>query len=209
MTTTPIARSKSAALARILDCVPKGYHRYTCGVVAASKAVSLGKKFHLLYGIGCTPAQRLTKKKKGHANTLLVVYWPVDIEVVEWILLSTDGEGMEKEDLRHAEDKPRLHFLGYELVRRSARGKTTWTWRRPKQEMEKLHTLLAYQARTQNYSALTASLERIARQPGFHGVLSQSAELFHAARRNGYTEAPPKLFYMQKTKHGERISVAP
>ena len=93
-----------------------------------------------------------------------------------------------------------LQFLGYELARHSARGKSTWTWRRPKQQTAELHTLLAYQARTYNYSALAASLERIARQPGFHGVLSQLAELFHAARRNGYTEAPPKLFYTQKNQ---------
>ena len=57
--TTPIARSKTAALARILDCVPRGYHRYTFGTVKAGKAEALARKFHALYGIGCTPAQRV------------------------------------------------------------------------------------------------------------------------------------------------------
>ena len=86
--TTPISRSKTAALARILDCVPKGYHRYVCGTVTAIKAEALAKKFHALYGIGCTPAQRLTRKGKGLANVVLVFYWPEEVQRVEWLLLA-------------------------------------------------------------------------------------------------------------------------
>ena len=74
--TTPIARSKTAALARILDSVPKGYVYYTTGECPAEKAVKLAKKFHARYGIGCSPSQRLTRKRKGLANAVLVLYWP-------------------------------------------------------------------------------------------------------------------------------------
>ena len=38
--TTPIARSKTAALARIVDSVGKGYVRWTSGTVAAAKAAN-------------------------------------------------------------------------------------------------------------------------------------------------------------------------
>jgi hypothetical protein len=205
--TTPIARSKTAALARVLDCVPKGYHRYTCGTVAASKAVSLAKKFHHLYGIGCTPAQRLIRKGKGQSNALLVLYWPVDTEEVEWLLLVTDGTGLETEDLRRVDEKPRLRFLAYEMVRHSARGKATWTWRRPKHEMEELHALLAYQARQHRSLTVAGTLERIARQPGFHGVRKQTQELFREARRRGYTDILPRIYFVQKVSHGERIKL--
>ena len=78
--TTPIARSKTAALARILDSVPKGYVYYTTGECPAEKAVKLAKKFHERYGIGCSPAQRLTRKRKGLANAVLVLYWPAKAE---------------------------------------------------------------------------------------------------------------------------------
>ena len=75
--TTPIARSKTAALSRILDSVPKGYVHYTAGECPAGKLDALARKFHARYGIGCSPAQRLTRKQKGLANALLVLYLPV------------------------------------------------------------------------------------------------------------------------------------
>ncbi len=74
--TTPVARSKTAALARILDSVPKGYAYYTAGECPAGKLEALARKFHARYGIGCSPAQRLTRKQKGLANALLVLYLP-------------------------------------------------------------------------------------------------------------------------------------
>ena len=205
--TTPIARSKTAALARILDCVPKGYHRYTCGTVSANKAEALARKFHALYGIGCSPAQRLTRKGKGLANAALVLYWPLEAAQVEWLLLATEGNGLEQESLRAAEATPRLNWLGYALVRHSVHERTAWTWRRPKLEMADLHALLAHQASQRHYAALAETLERIARQPGFHGVRAQSWTLFQEASRRGYAGPFPQLFYLQKVSHGERLSL--
>lgn len=205
--TTPIARSKTAALARILDCVPKGYRRYICGTVHAAKAVALAQKFHTLYGIGCTPAQRLTRKGKGLANAVLVMYWPEDAERVDWMLLATDGDGLAGETLCLVEEHPRMNWLGYELVRHPSHGQTVWTWRRPKHEMAELHALLAFQASQRHYSALAETLERIARQPGFHGVRIQSWTLFQEARRRGYAGPFPQLFYLQKVSHGERLTL--
>ncbi|KJV32878.1 hypothetical protein VI06_04980 [Aquitalea magnusonii] len=204
---TPIAHSKTAALARILDNVPKGYHRYTHGTVAASKAEALAKKFHALYGIGCSPAQRQTRKRKGQANTVLVMYWPLAAEKVEWLLLATDGEGLDQETLHDVGDKPYLKWLGYELVRQPSRGRAAWTWRRSKQEMEELHALIAMQANRKITTAITETLERIARQPGFHGVRTQSWALCEAALQRGYDGPLPHLFFVQKISHGERLVV--
>lgn len=203
--TTPIARSKTAALARIVDCVPKGYHRYTYGTVKSEKVETLARKFHALYGIGCTPAQRITRKGKGLANAVLVMYAPEDAEEASWVLLATDGQGLEAEKLRSVEDKPRLKFLSYELVRYTSHGRTVWTWLRPKATMAELHALLAFQAGQRHYSALAATLERIARQPGFHGIRAQSWSLCEEARRRGYPGPLPQLFYMQKVSHGDHL----
>lgn len=202
---TPIATSKTSALARILDSVPKGYHRYTSGTVQAAKAEALARKFHALYGIGCSPAQRITRKGKGIANAVLVMYWPPDAAKVKWLLLATDGRGLEGEMLRLVGEHPRLNWLDYELVRYALHGRSAWTWRRPKQEMAELHALLAFQAGQRHYSALAETLERIARQPGFHGVREQSRSLFQAAYRNGFAGELPRLFYLQKIGHGRRL----
>lgn len=200
---TPIARSKTAALARILDCAPKKYHRYTYGTVKAAKVITLARKFHTLYGIGCTPAQRLTRKQKGLANAILVLYWPQGAELVEWLLLATDGNGLEEETLQLIGEKPRLCWLGYELVRHAVRGRAAWTWRRTKQEMAELHALVASQASLRHEHALADTLARAARQPGFHGVRTQTWALCQAAIRRGYAGPLPHLFFMQKVSHGE------
>ncbi|ALX10293.1 hypothetical protein P350_01370 [Burkholderia cepacia JBK9] len=205
LASTPIARSKTAALARVLDSIPKGYCRYTRGSVAANRAEALARKFHLHYGVGCTPAQRVTKRKHGLANALLVLYWPDGCQQVEWLMLVTDGQGMDGEKLRDITDIPRLAWLGYELVRRPERGRTAWTWRRPGSEMAEHYALIAEFSNKRHANSLAALLQRLANQPGFHGVREQSKRLFEEARRRGHAGDLPNLFYVQKVSHGERL----
>jgi hypothetical protein len=207
--TTPIARSKTAALARIVDSVGKGYVRWTSGTVAAAKAVRLANKFHRLYAVGATPAQRLTRKAHGLANVLLVLYWPADADVVDWLMLATAGDGLGQEALRLVTDKPRLTWLGYELLRHSARGKTSWTWRRPKEEMAEHYLMLELLRGWRNESRMDGFLACLARQPGFHGVRSQTWTLFQAAQRQGFQGELPGLYYVQKVSHGERLVLDP
>ncbi|WP_217483377.1 hypothetical protein [Achromobacter kerstersii] len=197
-------------MARILDGVPRGYHRYTRGVVSASKVEALARKFHSLFGIGCTPAQRLTRKGKGLANAVLVMYWPPDAEQVEWLLLATDGNGLEKER-RCSWSKERSACSGWAMKWSDTLqvDGLSGPWRRPKLEMAELYALLAFQAGQRYYTALAETLERIARQPGFHGVRTQSWALFQEARRRGYTGPLPPLFYLQKVSHRERLTLAP
>ena len=208
---TPIATSKTAALSRVVDGVPRGYTRYTSGVTTPEKAVAVANKFHRLYGIGCTPAQRITRKAKGQANALLVLYWPEGAAQVLWLLLATPGTGLieTRERLLEVTGKPRLAWLGYELVRYGARGVTRWTWRRPKGEMADWHALLGEHLKRHEIGAVADILAAIARQPGFHGVREQSRALCQFARQHGYREELPFLFYVHKVSHGERLVLDP
>jgi len=201
---TPIARCKTSALARVLDSIPKSYAHYTTGSVAVTKAAALAAKFHRHYSIGATPAQRITRKKKGMANSILVMYWPESAEKVEWLLISTDGAGLEAENMSDVTDR-RLIWLGYELVRHATRGRVAWTWRRPKAEMQDIYNLLSDQLKRRNFNAARDTLERVCRQPGFNGVRAQSHSLCSFARQHGYQEELPFLFYVQKVNHGDRL----
>lgn len=146
---TPIARSKTAALTRVLDLVPRGYTRFIQGFIPTEKTQHLADKFHTKFGIGCTPAQRITRKKKGIANTALVLYAPEGCTTVEWVLLATDGTCPEDESLQLVTDRRhRMSFLGYELVRRSHRGRVAWTWKRPRKVQADLYEQLYELAQT-------------------------------------------------------------
>ncbi len=203
--TTPLSRSKTAALSRILDVVPRGYIRYTAGLVSADKVMALANKFHRLYAIGATPAQRLIRKRDGFANALMVIYWPEAAEMAHWLLLATEGTGLEREQLHGVADKPRLSWLGYELVRHATRGGTSWTWRRPKSEMAEHYVMLQNFAGRRNEQGMSEFLGRLSHQPGFHGIREQTWALFQAARRFGYAGELPVIYYVQKVSHGERV----
>jgi hypothetical protein len=208
---TPIARCKTAALCRVLDAVPRGYTHYTRGVIKPEKAAALANKFHQLYGIGCTPGQRIGWKRRGEANALLVLYWPENCVLVEWLLLVTPGSGPvhEREELRNVTCKPRLQWLGYELARYGARGVTRWTWRRPQEAMADWYAVLTDQVHRRQLAGVGETLAAIARQPGFHGVREQSWALCQYALKHGYQGELPFLFYVHKVSHGEQLLLTP
>lgn len=209
---TPIARTKTAALARVNDCAAKGYLRCVMGEVAAEKAQQMVAKLHLRHAIGATPGQRAVRKAAGKANAVLAVYWPEDAARVAWMMLFTAGALDSSEpQLRMLASKPRPQWLGYELVRRAGDGQSTaraaWTWRRPRQEMSEHFALLQELLRRRDHAATAALLQRLAHQPGFHGVREQTRRLCQAARHGGYAGGLPQLFYVQKVSHGERMEL--
>ena len=202
---TPIARSKTAALVRALDCVPRGYTRYACGTVAADKAERLIRKLHERHKVGATPAQRLTRKRHGKANAVLVLWWPEGALQVPWLMIFTEGALDAPEQLQNVTAKRRLVWLGYELVRYPNRGTTSWTWRRPKAEMAEHYAVLDQALKRHHFGVVADALARIAHQPGFHGVREQSWALCQYARRGGYTDELPYLYFVQKVSHGDRF----
>jgi len=231
--TTPIARSKTAALSRILNSVPHGYDRYTCGVIAPEKIPALVKKLHRLHAIAATPAQRIRRKKLGQANALLVLYCPdrshagngMDAEAgayggdspgahtstfqvrekAQWLMLFTAGDLGAHEELRSVLDKPRLGWLGYELTRYAHNGRTRWTWKRPDEAMREIYGQLEDRLKRRRWGDIQVLLQNAARQPGFHGVRGQSWRLGEFARRSGYRGELPVLYYIRKVEQGERI----
>jgi hypothetical protein len=175
------------------------------GQIPIQKLPALAQKFHDRYGIGCSPAQRITRKQHGKANAILVLYAPENALHAEWCLLATQGEGLECESLQRVDARPRLSWLGYELIRHATRQRTSWTWRRPKAEMSELYSILASQLNPRQMDKVADTLARIARQPGFHGVREQSFALMQYARVRGYGGEIPFLFYVEKVSHGERL----
>jgi len=210
----PISPTPVASLTRILDNIPKGYRRYTSGTIKANKIDALVDKFSRRHSIHISPTQRFNRKKKGRANALLTVYLPplkedasviTVSDAVPWLLQFTSGELDSHEVLADVTTKPRLQWLGYELVQHTFRGKTSWTWRRSKEEEEGLFGLLIEKCDRQQWREVERLLQSAASQPGFHGIREQTYRLCQAAQRRGYEDPIPHLYYMQKIKHGEPV----
>lgn len=205
---TPISETHAAALSRVLTNVPRGYTRYSSGTIRADRAYDLAQKFHQIHHIGASPSQRHTRKKKGKANAVLVMFKPPKTETVSWLLLFTEGNLEQHEKLQHVTHKQRLKWLGYELVRRpTRRGRVGWTWRRTKEEMEGLVGLLIEKCNRREWREVGIILERAANQPGFHGVREQSKKLQQIAVKKGYSRELPFLFYLDKISHGYKLEL--
>lgn len=202
---TPIARTEAAALSRLIYSVTRGYLRYTSGTISADKAEYLANKFHRIHHIAATPSQRYSRKRKGLANATLVMYWPEEAKTVHWLLLFTDGELNSHEKLRHVEAKHRLQWIRYELYRYTMKGRLSWSFKRPKGDMEALIGLLHERLNRRDYSAVERLLEQAASQPGFRGVKAQSWELNQIAKNKGYPRELPFLYYIRKISHGDKL----
>lgn len=206
---TPIATTQAAALSRVIDSVTKGYHRYTRGTIQPEKLERLANKFHARHHIGATPSQRQTRKKKGLANAVLVVYRPSEAAPAHWLLLFTDGELGSPEGLRSIKSKPRIHWLNYELVRYPYRGRTSWTWKRSQAQQAELYEQLRDACQRHHWKKIDRLLTHTAAQPGFRGVKQQTWELQQEAMRKGYPHEPPFLFYITRIPHGEPLYLKP
>ena len=209
--TTPISSSKTQALARVLAGISHGYTHICSGFVRATKLEALVNKFDAKYGIADFKGQRAIRRRDGRASTQLAVYNPppeyamVDGRI-PWLLMATPGNGVEEETLIAAHDRP--VWLGYELTRHNSAGTVRWSWRRPKSEMAELYAELGEDLSRHRYRMVERTLQRIANQPGFHGVRAQSEALCKYALQRGYTGVLPHLFYVQKMAHGSPLVIA-
>jgi hypothetical protein len=209
---TPISQTKTQALARVLASVTHGYTRVCTGTVPPERLSALAAKFDARYGIAHTKGQRVVNKRAGRANTLFAAYAPPDEYRVEnerlpWMLLATPGEGVEAERWQDVADRP--VWLDYQLCRHNDAGEVRWTWRRTSTEMTNLYAELGEDLARRRHDQVARRLQRIANQPGFHGVRAQAAALFAFATSRGYEGPRPPLFFVQKVVHGKPLLIVP
>jgi hypothetical protein len=207
---TPISQTKTQALARVIASVTYGYTRVCTGYVPPDRLPALAAKFDAHYGIANTKGERVVNKRAGRANTLFVAYAPPDEYRVEnerlpWMLLATPGDGVETERWQDVRDRP--VWLDYQLCRHNDAGEVRWTWRRTSAEMTQLYAEFGEDLAHRRYDQVARALQRIANQPGFHGVRAQAIALFEFATARGYSGPLPALFFVQKVAHGKPMAI--
>ena len=138
--TTPIAATKTQALARVLTGMTHGYTRVCTGTVPPEKLGHLATKFDAAYRIADTKGRRVINRREGRANTMFAAYSP-------------PCEYLQPGERRHNDA-----------------GEVRWTWRRTKAEMTQLYAELSDDLARRRFNEVQRTLERIARRPGFHGV---------------------------------------
>ena len=75
--------------------------------------------------------------------------------------------------------------------------------------MTQLYAELGEDLARRRQGAFARTLQRIANQPGFHGVRAQSMALCAFATGRGYDGPLPPLYFMQKIPHGKPLLIEP
>src|SRR6202043_2463531 len=172
-----------------------GYTRVCLGTVPPERLPRLAAKFDTLYGIADTKGQRVVNKRAGRASTLFAACAPPDEYRVEnerlpWMLLASPGDGVEAERWVDVVDRP--VWLDYQLCRHNDAGEVRWTWRRTSTEMAHLYAEVGDDLGRGRHGQVGRTLQRIANQPGFHGVRAQSMALCSFATSHGYDGRLPQ-----------------
>lgn len=199
--------SKRACMRILLETVQRGSRYWCSGRVSPGKALGFADKMARLYRADASQAQRAYVKRRGDANTTLVMF-PDPADAIVWWLLVTTGSGAvhEQEPLLDAHsprsalvwsDQYRLHQV--QRPRQHGGGRT-WTWSVLPQRMHALMSAMkeaaaasgTVNARTDDLHELVLAVTRM---PGFYGVRQQQLELLRIGRETWErTHAKEALF---------------
>lgn len=212
------------AMQRLADCVRRGYHWHTSGVVPPGRASALLAKFEALYAVNAHRNTRWRRRRRGVAAAVFQLYRlpgphddtpgsPGDAagEALGWSLLLTDGESPARhlEVLRLATDvRTPLRIGPYELVRRSRPGQSqpAWTYRMTPECYETYRGRALRSARGDPREPSRELLRDLYGQPGFAGIRSQVGRIIGLFRREFRRRHPrgellptlPRLGYVQR-----------
>jgi hypothetical protein len=212
------------AMQRIADCVRRGYHWHTSGVVRPERAGALLGKFEALYAVNIHRNTRWRRRRRGVAAAVFYLYrqpvWRDDTrrsagdaagEALGWSLLLTDGESPARhlEALTLAtEVRTSIRIGPYELVRRSRPGQSrpAWTYRMTPEYYETYRGRALRSARGDPGEPSRTLLRDLYGQPGFAGIRSQVGLIVGLFRREFRRRHPrgvmapslPRLGYVQR-----------
>ncbi len=159
-----------------------GYSRYSYGTVPTSKLQTLLYKFEDRYRINATKQQRYRAKKKGEANTEIVLFMDKNdkTKIHFWLMVSAGfGSVNDMEELHELTDKKhRLVVTGYELVRVQRTEKARWTWRLTKETYGEFEQRVINACRHKNMDHIAQIHYSLKTMPVFSAMRQQSFALF-------------------------------
>lgn len=173
-----------------------GYTRYTSGTIEPKKLESFLYKLEDRYRISATKQMRYRAKKRGEANTTLVLLQG-DQKIHFWLMVSPGtGAVVECEKLCELKDKKnRLIITSHELVRVQKSDKVTWTWRMTNDNYAEFEQRIKNACRHKNSDHIEQCFYSLQRMPVFSEMRKQCFALFkllQAEYKRSHKEDYPK-----------------
>jgi hypothetical protein len=193
MKTLLIPKNTTALLQSLRDLVGRGYHFWTSGTIKILKAESLCNKFNEQYGVLVTKQRRDYNRKLGRANVYLFMYPQPGGDLLDWILIATQGKGaihmQEKlRDHTSGQHTDRVRWRHYEIVALSDRA----TWRLRREVAEDWEKKMVAAARKKNRFDLEQTQKVLCNFPMFTGVRQQVWKIlqktYRTRKRHHYSD---------------------
>lgn len=199
--------SKRACMRIVLETVQRGSRYWCAGCVSPGKALGFADKMARRYRADANQAQRAYAKRRGYANTTLIMYPETAASILWWLLVTTGtGAVHEQEPLSDAHSArsalvwPDQYELRQVQRPRQHGGGRTWTWSLLPQRMHALMSAMKQAAAAPGaVTARTDDLQEVVlavmRMPWFYGVRQQQLELLRVGRETWErTHAKDALF---------------
>ncbi len=212
------------AMQRHADFIRRGYHWWTGGVVEATRALRLVRRFEVLYETNLHRNTRRRRRARGEGASLLLLYRTPIVRAfsdrcnnmssplcIGWTLLVSDGDcaARHREALHNARERDTRLVIGpYELVRHNRKHQShpAWTFRMSHLYYEHWRGRVVRSARGDPHELCWHVLKDLYSEPGFAGVRSQVGHVCALyrrewrRRRNAGDAFPalPRLSYVQR-----------
>lgn len=192
-----IITHKTDLMRRLLHLASHGYKYWISGEIQPTKVEALAFKFLDRYHTNRTEMQRYRAKKRGEANTQLVMWQDQKDKKspVYWWLLVTPGSGLvhEREKLINLRDQ-RITLTGYELVKTNRKRrekdkpdkklKPGWTWRMDAVTFEAWKERIKTAVRHNSDNQMRQALHSLGGVPGFRECRVQAYLLLRMMRND-------------------------
>jgi len=178
----------------LLQMVPKGYWHWVSGIETSKEKMNARyEKYREYYGVDFSPAKRAYQKKKGLAQSHLIVS-QLPIDVCEggyiWFLISTDGLGPIRENSKMKDARINAgrivwnDYILFEAPRhRLEGGGMRWSWY-IKPEVQKQLDFYVGKLLKQSPDDLRGFFDAQCRRPMHHGVRHYLARLIRRSFQN-------------------------
>ena len=192
-----IITHKTDLMRRLLHLASHGYEYWISGEIQPTKVEALAFKFLDRYHTNRTEMRRYRAKKRGEANTQLVMWQDQKDKKspVYWWLLVTPGSGLvhEMEKLNHLRDQ-RITLTGYELVKTNRKRKEKdkpdkklkpgWTWRMDSATFDAWKERIKTAVRHGSDNQIRQALHSLGAVPGFRESRVQAYLLLRMMRND-------------------------
>jgi len=180
--------NKFAFMQAIQTAANYGYYHYIHGSITIDKLPTLTKKFHQLYNPNQPRYKAARERAKGNATFKFFAAISSNPNLIEWILMFTNGQNHPKNEKISTIDtkKQRYLYLPFILIKTplKSNGRSSFTWKIEESYFKGYEIQIKDTVRNLKIGQIEHLIDNLSKYlPGFSGIRKQKTELNKLLRK--------------------------